>query len=135
MKHVHIARAVKAAFAASVFFFAGKPALADVKDYEFQLVDPTAPVGPDATVAVRLVNKTTGKPVPDAVIFSTRLDMAPDGMADMATKIAPAPSTESGVYKFKANLSMAGRWQLSLVAKIQGEAGTAEGKLIIKAQP
>ena len=27
---------------------------------------------------VRLVDKTTGKAVPDAVIFATRLDMAPD---------------------------------------------------------
>ena len=40
--------------------------------------------------------------------------MAPDGMADMAAKIEQLPSTESGVYRFKTNLSMAGRWQLSL---------------------
>src|SRR5258708_25032642 len=85
-------------------------ARADIKDYEFKLVDPTVQAGPDKTITVRLVNKTTGKPVPDAVIFATRLDMAPDGMQEMATKITPMPSTEPGVYKFKATISMAGGW-------------------------
>jgi len=106
---------------------------ADIKDYEFQLVQPNVMVSTDAEIGVRLINKNTGKPVPDAVIFATRLDMAPDGMAEMATKIAPTPSTEPGVYRFKANVSMQGRWQLSLGAKVQGEAGTVESKLVITA--
>ena len=32
---------------------------------------------------MRLVNKKSGKPVPDAVIFAKRIDMAPDGMEMM----------------------------------------------------
>ena len=32
--------------------------------------------------------------MPDAVIFATRLDMAPDGMQEMATKIAPVPGAD-----------------------------------------
>lgn len=107
---------------------------AEIKDYEFQLVDQTVKAGQDKTVTIRLVNKTTGKPVPDAVIFATRLDMAPDGMQEMATKIEPAPGAESGSYKFKATFGMAGRWLLSLGAKVQGETGTVEGKLVITAQ-
>jgi len=71
------------------------------------LIDQTVKKG-DAIIAVRLVHKPDGKPVPDAVIFATRLDMAPDGMQEMATKIAPMPSAEPGVYKFKATLTMAG---------------------------
>ncbi|MGL5168767.1 MAG: FixH family protein [Afipia sp.] len=109
-------------------------ARADIKDYEFQLVDQTIKAGPDKTITVRLVNKTTGKPVPDAVIFATRLDMAPDGMQEMATKVAPVPGAEPGTYRFKATFGMAGRWQLSLGAKVQGEAGTVENKLVITAQ-
>jgi len=108
---------------------------ANIKDYEFELVDQTVQAGPDKIITVRLVNKTTGKPVPGAVIFATRLDMAPDGMQEMATKIAPMPSTEPGVYKFKATVSMAGGWQLSLGAKVQGETGTVESKLVLKATP
>ena len=109
-------------------------ARADIKDYEFQLVDQTVQAGPDKTITVRLVNKATGKSVPGAVIFATRLDMTPDGMQEMVTKIAPIPGGEPGTYKFKATLGMAGRWQLSLGAKVQGETGTVESKLVITAQ-
>lgn len=109
-------------------------ARADIKDYEFQLIDSTVKKG-DAIISVRLVHKPDGKPVPDAVIFASRLDMAPDGMQEMATKIAAVPSTEPGVYRFKAAVSMQGRWQLSLGAKVQGETGTVESQLVVTAQP
>lgn len=110
------------------------PAWAAIQDYEFQLVKSEIKKG-EAVIAVRLINKVTGKPVPDAVIFATRLDMAPDGMQEMATKVTPVPSSEPGVYHFKANLSMAGGWQLSLGAKVQGESGSIEKKLVFKAVP
>jgi hypothetical protein len=109
-------------------------ARADVKDYKFELVDQTVQAGPDKVITVRLMNTKTGKPVPDAVIFATRLDMGPDGMQEMATKIVPMPGGEPGTYKFKANFSMAGHWQLSLGAKVQGESGTVETKFVITAQ-
>jgi len=84
---------------------------------------------------VRLVNKKTGKPVPDAVIVAKRLDMAPDSMPTMTTPLEPLPSTEPGVYRFKTNLTMQGGWQLSLGAKVQGETGTVESKLVLQAKP
>jgi hypothetical protein len=109
-------------------------ARADIKDYKFELVDQTIQAGPDKVITVRLMNTKTGKAVPDAVIFAVRLDMAPDGMQEMATKIAPMPGGEPGTYKFKATFGMAGRWQLSLGAKVQGETGTVENKFVITAQ-
>jgi YtkA-like len=126
-------RAVKAALIGAAVTGFSTLARADIKDYEFQLVDQTIKAGPDKTIAVRLVNKTTGKPVPDAVIFASRLDMTPDGMQEMATKLTPMSGAEPGTYRFKANVSMAGHWQLSLGAKVQGEAGTLENKLVILA--
>ena len=78
---------------------------------------------------------SSGKPVPDAVIFAQRIDMAPDGMEMMASPIEAVPSTEPGTYRFKTNLVMAGGWRLSLGAKVQGETGTLENKLILKAVP
>ncbi len=135
MKSFNYARAFQAALIGIAMIGSATLARADIKDYEFQLVDQAIKAGPDKIITVRLINKTTGKPVPDAVIFATRLDMAPDGMQEMATKIAPMPSTEPGVYKFKATLSMAGGWQLSLGAKVQGETGTVENKLVLKATP
>ena len=126
-------RAVKAALIGVAVTGFSTLAYADIRDYEFQLVDQTIKAGPDKTIVVRLVNKTTGKPVPDAVIFASRLDMTPDGMQEMATKLTPMSGAEPGTYRFKANVSMAGHWQLSLGAKVQGEAGTLENKLVILA--
>jgi YtkA-like len=134
MKSFNHARAIGAAVFVVTMLGAAPTALADIKDYEFQLVDQAVQAGPDKIITVRLMNKKTGKSVPDAVIFATRLDMAPDGMQEMATKIAPVPGGEPGTYRFKANFSMAGRWQLSLGAKVQGETGTVESKLVVTAR-
>jgi hypothetical protein len=134
MKPSTLARAAMAALIGLAFVSASRIALADIKDYDFELVQPTVQAGPDKIVTVRLVNKKTGKSVPDAVIFATRLDMAPDGMQEMVTKVTPMPGTEPGTYRFKATFNMAGRWQLSLGAKVQGETGTVETKLVVTAQ-
>ena len=134
MKTSRYACALQAAFMGVAMVGSATIARADIKDYEFQLVDQSINAGPDRIIAVRLINKTTGKPVPDAVIFATRLDMAPDGMQEMSTKVAPMPGTEPGTYRFKATLSMAGRWQLSLGAKVQGETGTVENKIVVRAE-
>jgi YtkA-like len=107
---------------------------AEIRDYEFRLVKSEMKKG-DAEVAVRLVNKKTGKLVPNAVIFAKRIDMAPDGMEMMASSIEQLPSNEPGVYRFKTELSMQGRWQLSLGAKVQGEEGSVESKLVVTALP
>jgi hypothetical protein len=134
MKTLIVARAIRAALIGAAFAGAPLTAYAEVKNYEFQLMQPTVQAGADRIVTVRLVDKTTGKAVPDAVIFASRLDMAPDGMQEMVTKVTPMPGTEPGTYRFKATFSMAGRWQLSLGAKVQGETGTVENKLVVTAE-
>jgi hypothetical protein len=133
MKTFSYPRAV-GALAAVALIGTATIARADIKDYEFQLVDETIKQG-DAIVSVRLIHKPDGKPVPDAVIFAKRLDMAPDGMQEMTTSIEPMPSSEPGLYRFKVVLTMEGGWQLSLGAKVQGETGTLASKLILKATP
>jgi hypothetical protein len=134
MKSYTYARAFQAALIGIAITGSATLARADIKDYEFQLVDQTVKKG-DAVISVRLIHKPDSKPVPNAVIFATRLDMAPDGMQEMVTKVTPMPAAEPGVYRFKANLSMAGGWQFSLGAKVQGETGTVENKLVLKATP
>lgn len=111
------------------------PALADIKDYEFLLAEREFKEGSDVVVAVHLVDRRSGALVPDAVIFASRLDMQPDGMATMTSGLAAMPSTEPGKYRFKADLSMEGGWRLSLAAKLQGEEGTLEGRLVLRAIP
>jgi len=136
MSSLNFRRAVQAALTlvAVTGIIGSTHARAEIKNYEFQLMQPTVKAGADGIVAVRLVDKTTGKAVPDAVIFATRLDMAPDGMQEMATKVTPMLGTEPGTYRFKASFSMEGRWQLSLGAKVQGETGTVDNKLVVKAE-
>jgi len=128
-------RTMRAFVAALLLAAIASPALADIKDYEFRLVQSELKQGNGVVVAVQLIDKRSGKPVPDAVIFARRIDMAPDGMEMMASPIEAMPSTEPGTYRFKTNLTMAGGWRLSLGAKVQGETGTLESKLILKAVP
>ena len=78
-------------------------------------------------------HKPTGKPVTDAVIVQTRIDMSPDAMGEMASPLTPLPGNEPGVYSFKTDLSMQGRWLLSIAAKVQGEPETVVGKITFRA--
>ncbi len=114
---------------------AATSARADISDYEFQLVEQEIAQGEGAIIAVKLLHKPTGKPVADAVLFEQRIDMEPDGMATMTSPLELLPGSEPGVYRFKTDLSMAGGWRLSLAAKIQGEVGTLESRLVLKAVP
>jgi len=118
---------------AATLSLAASAAMAGAGDYTFEPVKPEMKKGEDVTLAIRLTNKQTGKPVSDAVIFKTRVDMAPDGMAEMVSDVAPLPSKEPGVYAFKTDLPMAGRYQVTLSAKVQGETETVTGKVIVKA--
>jgi len=118
---------------AATLSLAASAAMAGAGDYTFEPVNPEMKKGDDVTLSIRLTNKQTGKPISDAVIFKTRVDMAPDGMAEMESAVAPLPSKDPGVYAFKTDLPMAGRYQVTLTAKVQGEPETVTGKVIVKA--
>jgi YtkA-like len=119
--------ALAAAVSLTVSAFAG------ANDYVFEPLKAEIKKGDDVVVSVRLKHKATGKPVADAVIVQTRIDMGPDGMGEMASPLTPVPSSEPGVYTFKTDLSMVGRWLLSIAAKIQGEPETVVGKITFRA--
>lgn len=108
--------------------FAGK------NDYIFEPVAVEVKNGPGSELAVRLVHQPSGKPVAGAVIFRSRLDMSPDAMGEMTAKVAAQPAKEPGVYRFNADLTMAGRWALKLMAKVPGETETIEGTVVFKAK-
>ena len=110
-------------------------ALAGAADYAFEPIQTEIRKGEEITIAVRLVNKAGNNPVTDAVIIATRIDMAPDGMAAMDAPLTPIPSDEPGVYAFKTDFVMAGRWRLSIAAKVQGEPETVKGEVIYTASP
>ncbi|OWZ89210.1 hypothetical protein B9J07_34395 [Sinorhizobium sp. LM21] len=125
----------KAIFASLAIAASTATCYAAATDYEFELIESEVAHGPEATVAVRLVDNRTEQPVSDAVIFTTRMDMAPEGMEAMTTPVEALPSTEAGVYRFKTNLSMEGGWRFKLAAKVQGETETVQGELVLQATP
>jgi len=81
-------------------------ACAGANDYVFEPVKAEVKKGDDVVISVRLKHKATGKPVTDAVIVQTRIDMSPDAMGEMASPLTPVPSNEPGVYSFKTDLSI-----------------------------
>ena len=109
-------------------------ALAGKNDYVFEPVAVDVKNGSGSQLAVRLVHKPSGKPVEGAVIFRSRLDMSPDAMGEMTANHAAEPAREPGIYRFKADLTMAGRWALKLMAKVPGESETIEGTVVFKAK-
>ena len=133
MTNLSVKHATMARLAGLLIATAACPAMADVNDYEFQLVKSEIKMG-DVIVDVQLLNNKTQKAVPDAVIFARRLDMAPEGMPTMTAELEPLPPDEPGIYRFRTNLTMEGGWQLSLAAKVQGESGTLQARLGLKAQ-
>ncbi len=109
-------------------------AIAAPKDYAFEPVSSDVRNGSGTELAVRIVHKPTGKPVEGAVLFRTRLDMSPESMEGMTAKHSALPSNEAGVYKFRADLTMEGRWAFKVMAKIPGETETVQGTVVFKAK-
>lgn len=134
MKQITV-NATAALLAGAMLFSTAPASFAGAQDYEFQAVQTDIKQSPSSTVSVRLIDKLTGKTVPDAVIFTTRMDMAPDGMETMTTNVDPATSGEPGVYAFTTNLSMEGGWRFQVAAKVQGEPETVKGEVVLKAVP
>ena len=126
----------KFTLAAPVFAVAmslSNTAFGAANDYLFEPVKAEVTKGNGVVVTVRLVHKPTGKPVSDAVIFSPRIDMSPEGMATMAAPLTPVAGGEPGTYSFKTDLVMAGGWLLSLSTKVQGEPETVQCEITFRA--
>lgn len=109
-------------------------AFAAAADYSLEPVKVEVKNGAASELAVRLVHKPSGKPVEGAVLFRTRLDMSPDSMEVMTANHTAMPGTEPGVYRFKADFTMAGGWAFKIMAKVPGEAETVQGTVVFKAK-
>ncbi|WP_206664517.1 FixH family protein [Dankookia rubra] len=108
-------------------------AFAAASDYRFEVVS-ARPAGPHKTdVTLRLVHVPDNKPVPDAVVFQTKADMAPAGMPTMTGAVAPQAAQQPGTYRFQVDTGMAGGWALTLAAKVQGEAETVHATVTFSA--
>ena len=123
------------ALAQSLLFGAAHFAIAAPDDYEFKVIETALPQGDGAILTVAVTDLRTQAPVTDAVIFATRLDMAPDGMATMTTPVAALASDVSGQYRFKADLGMAGAWRFSIAVHLDAETEVIRREIILRVTP
>lgn len=108
---------------------------AGADDYRFEIVSTDHRVGSGVTIELRLTDLRTGQPVEGAVIYATRMDMAPDGMEMMTSPVTALPAVVPGIYLFRTDLTMAGGWRFSVAAKVQGEPETVSAELELRAEP
>ena len=120
--------------AQAVTFAAAFAAQAAPEDYAFKIINSALRPGDGVIISVSLTDMRTNTPVADAVIFTTRLDMAPESMEGMTTPVEAVASDIPGQYQFKADLAMAGNWRFQIAAKVQGESETVQGELILDVQ-
>lgn len=128
-----IRSAVSAAAVAYAITTAFMPpaAVAAAQDYRFEAAGPPVKSGNATIVKIRLMHLPDGKPVPGAVIFQTRFDMGPDGMASMTAPAKLVRSSDANLYQVELEPPMGGNWALSLSAKVQGETETVSGSVPI----
>jgi predicted metal-binding membrane protein len=108
--------------------------IAAPKDYRFEAAEVEASAPGTTTVAVRLVHVKDKKPVAGAVILQAKTDMGPSGMGEMSGKVTATTSDQPGLYRFLIETGMAGKWELILTAKVQGEAHPVVGKITYDAK-
>jgi hypothetical protein len=72
---------------------------AGADDYRFEVVSTDHRIGSGVTIELRLTDFRTGQPVEGAVIYATRMDMAPDGMETMTSPVTALPADVPGTYR------------------------------------
>jgi hypothetical protein len=108
--------------------------IAAPKDYRFETAEIQASEPGKTTIVVHLVHVRDKKPVDGAVILESKTDMGPSGMAEMFGKVTAITSDRPGLYRFLIETGMAGKWELILAAKVQGEARPVTGKITYDAR-
>lgn len=121
--------------AQGLFLGASPFAIAAPEDYEFKVLETELPQGDGAVFTVSVTDLRTQTPVTDAVIFATRLDMAPDGMAGMTAPVQALTSEVLGQYRFHANLGMAGAWRFSIAVHFDDETEVIRREVILRVTP
>ena len=128
-----ISLAIGALALAATTIAATTGALSAAADYRFEAVGKPQPsAGGESIVLVRLLRVPDSKAVTGAIIIHTKADMGPDGMADMTAPVQAVTAKEPGIYRFEIQPGMAGKWMLTLAAKVQGEVETVRGSVTVE---
>ncbi len=118
------------AFVAALFFVLSTVATAATPSWE--AVNPRIGVGEGVRLEVRLVGGNT-KAVGPIIVRTTRLDMGPDGMEAMTARLKPVSSPAPHIVALETDITMAGRWALSISGEIPGQTEPVSGVVIFTA--
>ena len=102
-------------------------------NYRFQLIEARSAGSGKTTLTVRLAHMPDNDPVDGAVILDAKTNMGPGGMPEMTGKVTPLPSDQPELYRFLIETGMAGKWELVLSVKVQGETDTVAGAITFDA--
>ena len=106
-------------------------ARAAAQDYRFEVAGPPTKSGAETIVKLRLIHLPDGRAISDAIIFRTRFDMGPEGMASMTTPAKLRRANAADLYEVDVEPPIGGNWALTLSAKVQGETETVRGTVPI----
>lgn len=95
--------------------------LAAPTDYRFEAVTDTVVRGVGVPLRVRALYSANGQPAPSIEVRDARVDRSPDGQVGGSHPAFFTPSLDYGVYGFRADLPVDGRWALTFTARIPGE--------------
>lgn len=115
-------------------------AVAASASYRFETAGmPQASGHGTSIVTLRLVRLPGHKPVKGAIIIQSRADMGPIGMAAMTAPVKALSEKPPGTYRFEiqngAVWKKQDKWALSVAAKVQGEARTVQGNVVVLLAP
>lgn len=99
----------------------------------WEAVKAEVPTGKAVRLEVRLIGAGGAPVVSGVTVASTRLDMGPDGMAAMTAPLKPVPGSSPGVIAFDSEIAMAGRWALTITAKVEGRPQPVSGVVVFTA--
>ncbi|MDZ4792124.1 MAG: efflux RND transporter periplasmic adaptor subunit [Hyphomicrobiales bacterium] len=132
ISHILLARGMAAAalIALTALFLTVTLRCAFAADLKWEAVSAEVFMGKAIRLEVRLAGSGAPVPVSDIKVTSTRIDMGPDGMAAMDSRLRPLPSPGPGVLAFETDFIMAGRWALAITATVPGQAEPVSGVVL-----
>jgi Cu(I)/Ag(I) efflux system membrane fusion protein len=123
-------RAVGAAVLALVFLTPLQSVIAESPKPHWEAVQADVSTGKSVRLEVRLAGVKAPPAASDITVTSKRLDMGPDGMESMTAPLKQVAATTPGVVAFETDIPMAGRWALTITAKVDGQPEPVSGTVV-----
>jgi hypothetical protein len=91
-------------------------------------------VGRGVRIAVRVEGQSGLIALAPDAVGEARIDMGPDGMANMAAPLRPVEPGDGESLAWETDLVMGGRWALRVTADVPGAAEPVTGEVVFTAK-